>query len=78
MTPLHPRSSRPCIFTLGKKGLKPVHHPQQPSCRCLKRVTGCYYLRTRAAVDAIKFTVDASAAGAPVQAFNAAFVNLKM
>jgi ribonucleotide reductase alpha subunit len=34
-------------FYAWKKGLK----------------TGCYYLRTRAAVDAIKFTVDAASAG---------------
>ncbi len=66
-------------FYAWKKGLKTgTHRPQHLSRRCLKRVTGCYYLRTRAAVDAIKFTVDASAAGALVQAFNAAFVNLKM
>jgi hypothetical protein len=26
-------------------------------------LSGCYYLRTRAAVDAIKFTVDAAVAG---------------
>lgn len=37
-----------CVFGFRRKGLK----------------TGMYYLRTKAAVDAIKFTVDAKAAEA--------------
>ena len=34
------------------------HNPPPRTLRCAGLKTGMYYLRTRAAVDAIKFTVD--------------------
>jgi hypothetical protein len=54
-------------FYAWKKGLKTGMPPLPFSSFFLTFLLflfpGCYYLRTRAAVDAIKFTVDSAAAG---------------
>ena len=67
-------------FYAWKKGLKTGAAPCHLShlffdVIIIFPVPGCYYLRTRAAVDAIKFTVDAAVAGrAFLRIFASAFV----